>query len=407
MRNPRRVAIICDYDLDYLGGAQTALLQQAAALVSAKCEVIIISPSSPTTWQRVGVTGVDHLVVPSRWTLPVFGLPIVSNNARTRHRIRSILIDRGIEVCHLHSEFGVAAATIDVADQLHLPVLHTVHTFFWQAPIPNWSLLQIPAAFLIRGFHQKLTRVDPIRTRLAAQPVDSALRNMTRTIAARASGVISPSEHQARQLANAGLENVDVIANTMVAADEPAAPLTAVDQPVKIIWIGRCAPEKRILPFIHATVQAIDRIGAGQLRVDVVGDGPQLKKARKLATGYADISFLGRRPHEQMAELLAGSDVLALTSQGFDNQPMTIVEAVMALRGVIYCDSRLAEGLSGTGIWTSGTTEALSETLIELVHRPERILEASRAALQTRGEFSPQCQATKTVQSYQRAAARI
>ncbi len=43
MTGRHRVAIVCDYLLDYLGGAQTAMLEQARALAAAGHAVIMIA----------------------------------------------------------------------------------------------------------------------------------------------------------------------------------------------------------------------------------------------------------------------------------------------------------------------------------------------------------------------------
>lgn len=403
---PQHIAIICDYDLDYLGGAQTALIQQAAALASAGVEVTVCSPSTARAWQRVGAAGVDHVRMPARCMLPGLRLPVVPNDTRTRERLGSMLAVRKIDIVHLHSEFGLAAAALLVASRLRIPVIHTVHTFFWRAPLPGWLPVQTPLGSTIRYFGQQLTGSTPTRAPLADRPVDSALRNLTLTVAQRATRVISPSAHQASRLRAAGVSDLDVIANTTVSTDAAAEPIDSMEGPLKVVWIGRCAPEKRILPFVRAMTHAIGRLGSGRLQAQVVGDGPQLRQARGLARDFPEITFTGRRRHDQVTELLAQAHLLASTSEGFDNQPMTIVEAVTALRGVIYCDPRLVEGLSGPGIQASGTVAGLSETLIDLVRHPDRVAAASHAALASRTEFSPTTQVRQTMHSYRQALTR-
>lgn len=419
-----RVVVVCDYSLGYLGGAQTALLQEAAALAAAGAQVLLLSPTSEQVWARVrppesiqpppqpprghsvshfgGV--LRHVRVPSRFTLPGLDLPVVRNNRRSQARLAELLIGHRCEVVQLHSEFGLAAAATTVAAQLGMPVVHTVHTFFWQAPVwqSNSTSAAIGQRLLaagVRRFHHLITQLPPTNEMLADRPADSALRNMTLTIARLADLVLSPSEHQAVRLRQAGLEHVAVLPNTVATMPESTA-LTAVDGPLKIIWTGRCVPEKRILTFVRAAVAALDTVGADKINFTVVGDGPQLPQARSIAGSRPGISFLGRQNHDRVAELLAESHCAALTSYGFDNQPMTVVEAVMALRGVIYCDPALREGLDGPGILAPQDENGLAAKLIELAEDPEPVVAASHTAVEVRAGFSPEQHAEKLITHY-------
>lgn len=385
MTAPVRLAMICDYALGYLGGAQTALLQEASALAAAGAEVTIISPTADDVWYRVRADDdVRHVRIPVPVTLPVLELPVVINADRLRQSIGDLLTDRRITVVHLHSEYGLAAAALQAAAARHIPVVHTVHTFFWQAP----RHAQWLTAPLVRRFQHWVTGLEPSRQRLAERPADEALRNATLTVASRADLVISPSAHQADRLSAAGLERLRIIPNT-VAVPCDARVLDRIDGPLRIIWIGRCVAEKRILGFVRAAVRAVQRADAGTIEFLVVGEGPQLGEARWLAAGCPQIRFLGRQRHSRIPALLASAHLLALTSRGFDNQPMTIVEAVTALRGVVYCDTALSEGLAGPGISSPSSEEALADTFVDLARHPHRAVEASRAAATERRRFTP------------------
>lgn len=403
-RSPaRRVAVICDYALDYLGGAQTALIEQVAALVAHGADVVVVAPSSPEAAARAGLSeGVTYVQVPARWVLPGLALPVVANSAGLRRLLAAVFTEHQVDVVQLHSELGVAAGAISVAKGLGLPVVHTVHTFFWQTSLRPQRLV----AVLVRAFHRGITGWRPTRAGLADRAADGALRNMTLGVAQRADQVVSPSAHQAERLRAAGLERVAVVPNTVRASGHAAQPLEGVDVPLRIIWIGRCEPEKRILPFVRALTAAQRRLGPGRLRGVVVGDGSQLAEARQ-AAGDAEIDFLGRQDHDRVPELLARAHLVALTSCGFDNQPMTIVEAVAAGRGVLYCDPALSEGLAGPGIQVPASEAGISAALVDLVERPDRVLAASRATEQARAEFAPETHTRRMTDLYDDAIRRV
>lgn len=456
---PSCVAVVCDYALDYVGGAQTALVEQVRALAGAGCDVVVVSPSSPDAVRRVGIRDdvadrasaaasrsadlplsaagspsavsqpaaaspsavapppsavasgeapvapgvVSAVQVPGRFVLPGVGLPVVRNSAGLRDRLRGIFAEHRVEAVQLHSEFGVAAAAIDVARERGLPVVQTVHTFFWQTTARPQRVI----AGLVRRFHHWITGITPTRAHLADRPADAALRNMTLAVARRVDRVVSPSAHQAQRLREAGLDHVVVVPNTVtVAGRAEGGVLRQVTEPVRILWIGRCEPEKRILPFVRAVAAAQRDLGPGRLRAVVVGDGSQLVQARRTAQG-ADIEFLGRQDRDRIPQLLAGAHLAALTSYGFDNQPMTIVEAVTAGRGVVYCDPALAEGLSGPGVPVPHDEDGMAAALADVVDHPERIVAASRATERARDEFAPRTHARRMLECYAAAAAAV
>ncbi|WP_129786594.1 glycosyltransferase family 4 protein [Promicromonospora panici] len=399
----RRIAVVCDYALDYLGGAQTALIEQVAALTAAGADVVVVAPSPGPAAAQAGLgEGVTYVQVPARWVLPGLELPVIRNSARLRRRLAAVFTEHRTEVVQLHSEFGVAAGATSVARDLGLPVVHTVHTFFWQTSLRPQPLI----AALVRAFHRGITGWRPIRADLADRAADSALRNMTLGVARRADQVVSPSAHQAERLRAAGLDRVAVVPNTVTASGPAAQALDRVEDPMRIIWIGRCEPEKRILPFVRALAAAQRRLGPGRLHGVVVGDGSQLAEASRIA-GAGETDFLGRQDHDRIPELLAGAHLVALTSYGFDNQPMTIVEAVTAGRGVLYCDPALREGLAGPGIQVPVDEAEISAALVDLVEHPGRVVAASRATEQARAEFAPQTHARRMLGLYDAAIGRI
>jgi glycosyltransferase involved in cell wall biosynthesis len=79
-----------------------------------------------------------------------------------------------------------------------------------------------------------------------------------------------------------------------------------------------------------------------------------------------------------------------LTSVGFDNQPMTIAEAVSRNRGVLYCDPKLREGLTNAGYLAESTdASGLAAAIVDLVTDPALLVGLSQGAAADRDEFSP------------------
>lgn len=391
-----KIALVCDYSLDYLGGAQTAFLQQAQILAEAGHEVAIIAPR---TRMRLP-DGVRDATVPSRLTIPVVRLPLLRNTARLRGQIESSV--RDADIVHTHSEFGLSAAATSLAHAHETPVVHTVHTFYWRTGLRG--VAQRPVAGILRRFTRWLTgRIRPAQNGRTA--ADDTLRDATLAACQDATVTVSPSQHQRDDLVAAGAGRVEVVVNSL-STSTPSAPMTTEPASLRVAWVGRLAPEKRVLTFVTAVVEGLKELEPGRLSVVIVGDGPQTAAARRLARGNDSITFTGRLPHAEVQQVIAESGIVALTSSGFDNQPMTVVEALAAARGVLYVDAALRHELADAGLLCrSDDATAIAAELVALAHEPRRIVELSARAHAAFDQFSAQRFAAAMGDVYRAASA--
>ena len=432
-----RIALVCDYSLEYLGGAQSAFLDQVRIMRERGHAVTVIAPISGAAGAKgaAGATaakgaagtggtagtdgaagGVDAwangtggaVTVAARVRLAGVDLPVVRNTARLRARLHEELYARGIEVVHLHSEFGLSAAAVAAARELGIPTVQTVHTFFWQASMPR--AIGVLAAAAVRGFTRWLRGFAAGHESLALRPLDSALRNVTLSMGRRVDAVISPSAHQAERLRAAGLAHVHTVPNAIALGDAPgeALPADAATGPLRIVWVGRLVPEKRLLEFVDAVVSAAARLGLGALEVEIIGEGPLRAEARQRAEAApaGTLRFTGRLPRLQVSAAMRGADLVALTSYGFDNQPMTVIEALHAGRSVLYVDPALTEGLEACGILASHTPAGMADAIVRLAEHPDEVVDASARAVVAAREFDPDVYLQRVRTVYAAAAAR-
>lgn len=137
-----RVALVMDYSLEYLGGAQSAFLDEAEALSTYGHDVLIVAPGTVDSrwtkqWDR------HLLAVKARGTIPVVDLPYIPNNDKLQKKLREIFNQEIIDIVHVHSEFGLAHAAAAAAHDLEIPIVHTVHTFFGKHDFPNSSTMPL------------------------------------------------------------------------------------------------------------------------------------------------------------------------------------------------------------------------------------------------------------------------
>lgn len=352
------VMLVCDYSLKYLGGAQTAFVRQAQALAAEGVPVVVVAPDA----DHLAAPGITTLSPPRRGTIPVLDLPLLGRARALEPLLAATVRRHGVGAIVVHSEFALASACLAVGSRLGIPVLHTVHTFFWRAPAAL-----APFAPVVSRVHSALTGIRGGDRFTGSHPLNNALRTMTLRIAQRADIVLSPSRHQAQALREAGAGRVEAFSNV-------AQPLQSTPPresgPLKLLWVARFAPEKRVEVAIDAMRRVEERIGAERVHLDIAGGTHR---------PVAGVTFHGAVPGERVAKLMDAADAALITSLGFDNQPMVALEAFAHGRPVIVTDPVLAEEFGDAAM---GTVTPDAEGLADLILRVEAdraLLEAPRA----------------------------
>src|SRR5690554_2825654 len=391
-----RIAIVSDYFLDYVGGAQTSMMHQRLALIQAGHEVVFVS-ATRERGRQFQVTP-DGLSIRPQFTLPGVQLPVIPNNTTTVDALQTYFSELAIDIVHVQTEFGLAHAAADAAHRMGLRVVHTVHTFYW-ASDGGWHAPLAPA---LRRALTRFTGSKIPRLELSPRPVDNLLRNVTLGMALVADAVVSPSAHQAADLQQAGVTApITVVPNPIAASPRPPVPLTTerATKPA-FLWVARCESVKRPLVFAEAAIQALERTNNG-FTVDFVGDGAELGTLRRMTEQYPNIRVHGALDHDRVLDLMDGSAAVVLSSVGFDNQPMTIAEAVSRERGVLYCDPKLTEGLGQAGFLAeTPDVDGLADALVTLVSEPAELIELSQGAARDHALFSAETYVKRILEVY-------
>ncbi len=363
--------LLCDYSLRYLGGAQTAFVRQARSLAAQGWTVVVVAPDADV------LGGTPHIVpvAPAvRGTLPGLDLPILGPVTRLTALLDALIDRHGVQALIVHSEFALAAAALAAGADRGVPVLHTVHTFFWRAP-----RMLSPLAPAVGWFHRGLTGIPAAARYRGSTPINNALRGMTLRVALRADAVLSPSAHQAQALRQAGVEHARAFSNV----SEPLAPAPPPpdDEPLSLLWAARFAPEKRLDVALDAVRLVGQTLGAGRVHLHVAGG-----EARPLP----DVTFHGRVPGDEVARLVAASHAVLITSLGFDNQPMIALEAFTRARPVLVTDPVLRDEFGAAAVGTPAPDAAgLAASLVQAVRDRDLLRRAGQAALEYAQQRQP------------------
>ncbi|GHE43437.1 glycosyltransferase family 4 protein [Sphingobacterium griseoflavum] len=88
----------------------------------------------------------------------------------------------------------------------------------------------------------------------------------------------------------------------------------------RLLYIGRLAEEKGIVPLVEALVGM-------HVPLDIYGAGPQLEHVLQLIENHPQIRYMGYQSGEVLTSAIAAADALVVPSVCYEGMPMTIIEA--------------------------------------------------------------------------------
>jgi glycosyltransferase involved in cell wall biosynthesis len=143
--------------------------------------------------------------------------------------------------------------------------------------------------------------------------------------------------------------------------------------PLRVLFTGRLAPEKRVDALLEAVKIATAR--GVSLEVRVLGDGPERERlqsdVRRLDIG-AHLRFLGALPFDRALEVYDWAHVLVLPSVHSEGWPKVVAEAMChGLLCIAVDHGQVASMLTGRGILLQrGTPEEIAAALEAVASDP-------------------------------------
>lgn len=380
------IAVFTDFYFPTIGGVQTSVKSQKEALEALGHKVFIFCPS-PSHGDPSVIT------LPTITFMKWGDFPVAGPFKKVLIHAKKIFTRHDIDIIHCHTNLPVGIAGLVIARQLGIPVVQTMHgrdDSFAQNALPFPDILSIIPAFVHSRYlpHQEISEVAS--KQFARTPTARRMWRLMVSHANAADHIIVPSKHFAEKLQLAGVTKpLSIVSNALeesVLAAIPSITPRSYDgiRELRIMWCSRLSPEKRLLDFLQSCA-LLNR----NVRVDVYGDGPDLKKGRRLVHSHnmeKQVAFHGSVGQNRIIKEMLGRDVLVFTSYNFDNQPMVLLEAVAAGLPVIFCDPDMAEFLppEGSLVTSDPSPKAIASVLNSLVDEPERIANMSQAMLQNR-----------------------
>jgi len=272
-----RIAHVSDCYLPRTGGIETQVRALAIRQAAAGMDVRVITATpgpQPEQVDRGAEVADDVRVHRCAMHLP-FDLPI---HLRTRAQVSEVLSHDPVDVLHVHA--GVispfAWGALRAAHQRGVPALITVHSIWGGLARPSFRASNALFRWSSWGF--QLSAVS----QLAAERIMAAVPAAGRVL---------------------------VIPNGIDAAAWQVDHVTGPPGRLRLATVMRLAPRKRLMPLLRIVDRAQARLGAtADIRLVIIGDGPERARAERAARGSGLVEFAGRLDRPGILAHLAQSD---------------------------------------------------------------------------------------------------
>jgi glycosyltransferase involved in cell wall biosynthesis len=173
-----------------------------------------------------------------------------------------------------------------------------------------------------------------------------------------------------------------------------------------MVSIGRLAPEKNWETLLKAAGKVYQ--AHADLRVVLIGDGPDKKKLQKLATelGIEErVNFTGELPFEETSTYLKAADIFGFASVT-ETQGLVTMEAMAAGLPVVAVDASGTRDIVDNGeqgFLVPNEVDALAASINQLMESPEKMRRFRFKALEKAKAFDVDRLTKKLVNVYEQA----
>lgn len=168
----------------------------------------------------------------------------------------------------------------------------------------------------------------------------------------------------------------------------------------ELVFVGRLVSDKGVDLLLHALAALAQAPGALRPRLTVIGGGPEegaLKQQSQDLGLAGQVTFLGPRPPQEVAEELARHEILVVPSRWAEPFGIVVLEGLAC--GCVPIVSRgggLPEALGGCGeLFENGDARGLETALRRLLTDPQRRADHRRAATAHLSHFVPEAIVTR------------
>ena len=247
-----------------------------------------------------------------------------------RERFEAVLDDFKPDVVHMHNIHSYLSPVVgELAHKRGIRVVWTLHDYKLLCPRYDCLHRGKPCERCLKGSKYNVLTHKCMKNSLPASAVAwlEAMKWNRRKLEENTDLFICPSEFMGRKMRAGGFDasKVKVVNNFLdpIKYEKYKSTDTAKERGDYYCFVGRLSQEKGI----ERLLKVASRL---PYHLKVAGGGPLEQDLRERFAGNSNIEFLGMLDAPQVAHLLAGARLNVVPSQWYENNPLTVIEALCA-----------------------------------------------------------------------------
>ncbi len=243
---------------------------------------------------------------------------------------KKMLRDFNPDVVHLHNIHSYLSPAVAKAAKEHgCRVVWTMHDYKLMCPAYVCRLDGRPCEQCITGSKTGVIKNRCMKGSLAASAVAwlEAVKWNRKTLERYTDTYICPSRFMAGMMEKAGFSSKKIA----VIPNFTNAQVSEAKREDYYCYAGRLSPEKGVDALLEAATHL-------PYRLKVAGTGPLEEELRARYAGNDNIEFVGQLDSQGVTQLLARAHASVLPSQWYENNPLGVIESLMAGTPVVGTD---------------------------------------------------------------------
>lgn len=306
--------------------------------------------------------------------------------------VDKLLPSLGLDVIHTHHPILLGQTAARKADELGLPLVFTFHTQY-----------------------REYTHYIPLPQDVIQEFLKDTVESLLKAFMRKCQHIVIPSTSMKEILVHDyGLQDRFTVVPTGIDL-EPYRKANGKALRARMNWkrdkvlisIGRLAEEKNWPVLLQAAKKVYKKYP--NLRVILIGDGPQRKELEDLAAelGIAErVTFTGQLPFSEVAVYLKAANIFGFASVT-ETQGLVTMEAMAAGLPVVAVDASGTRDIvddGEQGYLVPNDADALAKSMIRVLESPERMRKFKSNALKKAKVFDVENCARQLMDVYEQAA---
>jgi glycosyltransferase involved in cell wall biosynthesis len=289
-------------------------------------------------------------------------------NPLAHARVTRTVSEYNPDIVHVHNVwFSLSGAALHAARCGTAPVVMTLHNYRMMCAggalfRAGHSCTDCIGTTALHGLQHKCYRQSFLAS--AASVASVGLHKAINTWGRTVDHFLALTEFSKSKFVETGIEPERISVRGNVVSD-PGPRALRPSESAKVVYVGRVSEDKGLCVLMDAWARARPE----DLELVIVGDGP-MRNELPAADPSDSIRYLGPLANSQARKLINSARALVFPSLLFENQPMSLLEAMAAATPIIASDGGgIPETLAnGRGGWLSpaGDVDAWASRLADL-----------------------------------------